>query len=767
MKLTAEVDVEIAQNILLSPQKYLEILHDGLIQAQKTIYENEKDTRMNLKSKLFARLYNLPHSQLITIPTIGLKNRFIRYDGTIIKASVARMLESSQEYKCKKCGTEFNVELDCGQQSLFMKPTKCPNKDGCNSDKFQYIASEENFKMQIKDYQEIKIQEKLDNLSSGSMPKSCLVVLQDDLVDSCKPGDNVTVTGIIVDRWSPLRNDMRPEIDLIIEANNVIVHNVSDNSINITPSKELFFRNFWSDHKYSPFTARNVILSSLCPQLYGMYIVKLSVALMLAGGVSRQDSSGTRVRGESHLLLVGDPGTGKSQFLKYAKKIIPRSVLTTGIGSTSAGLTACASRDGGLWHLEAGALVLADGGICCVDEFNCMKEHDRSSMLEAMEQQSISVAKAGIVCKLKTQCSVLAACNPKGTYDSDQPLTVNIAISSPLLSRFDLVLLLMDSSNEEWDRLASTFLLKGKDLLAKEKVSESWSFEDLRLYINYIRNLTPSLTHEANVVIQKYYSIQRQSTERNSARTTVRMLESVIRLSQAHAKLMFREEVLVMDAVVAITLMECSLNKTASFGNVNILHTSFPENAEIEYKNQVDLILTKLGLMTSLKQEFDYIEANMDPFRIDHQVEENYNNFDLFTQMVGGDLPIRKKSNILKPIDENATKKHNLEAINEDEDEEENQKSQMNEIKNNKTTSIEDSSNLNKFAFKAPLKYSENKPTQAIKSLTSTQSSSQKISTQSSSQKISLQNSSQKSASQKKKIANLTNFDTNDLNFDF
>jgi DNA helicase MCM9 len=179
----------------------------------------------------------------------------------------------------------------------------------------------------------------------------------------------------------------------------------------------------------------------------------------------------------------------------------------------------------------------------------------------------------------------LAACNPKGTYDSSQPLTVNIAISSPLLSRFDIVLLLMDSANEDWDRLASTFLLEGKDLLVKEKI-KPWKFEQLRLYINYVKKFQPELTQEANLVIQRYYQLQRQADDRNAARTTVRMLESIIRLSQAHAKLMFRNEVLVMDAVVAITLMECSLNKSASFGNVNILHTSFPDNAEIEYLNQ-------------------------------------------------------------------------------------------------------------------------------------------------------------------------------------
>ncbi|KAJ9707451.1 hypothetical protein PVL29_002468 [Vitis rotundifolia] len=331
------------------------------------------------------------------------------------------------------------------------------------------------------------------------------------------------------------------------------------------------FKQFWSDFKDTPLKGRNAILRGICPQVFGLFTVKLAVALTLIGGVQHVDASGTKVRGESHLLLVGDPGTGKSQFLKFAAKLSNRSVITTGLGSTSAGLTVTAVKDGGEWMLEAGALVLADGGLCCIDEFD------------------------------STRTIVFGATNPKGHYDPGQSLSVNTTLSGPLLSRFDIVLVLLDTKNPEWDAVVSSHILAEPEEPEKGKHDENlaniWPLPLLRRYINFVKGyFKPVLTKEAEKVISSYYQLQRRSATHNAARTTVRMLESLIRLAQAHARLMFRNEVTRLDAITAILCIESSMTTSAIVDSVgNALHSNFTENPDQEYAKQERLILEKLS----------------------------------------------------------------------------------------------------------------------------------------------------------------------------
>ncbi|XP_055935195.1 DNA helicase MCM9-like isoform X2 [Argiope bruennichi] len=457
--------------------------------------------------------------------------------------------------------------------------------------------------MYCKDYCEVKIQQQFSTLTIGSVPRSMWVILEDDLVDTCHPGNDVNISGILIQRWKPLNRGNFIDIDLVLFAHNVEVKNKLIPGV-LSESLAHEFGRFWLDNQSDPLKGRDFILSCICPQVFGLYIVKLAVALILAGGVEKKDEN-SRIRGDSHLLLVGDPGTGKSQFLKFASKVCMRTVLTSGIGTTNAGLTVSAVKESGKWQLEAGALVLADGGLCCIDEFSCIKEQDKTCIHEAMEQQTISVAKAGLVCSLSTKCSILAATNPKGKYDANLSLSENTALASPLLSRFDVILVLLDTYDENWDKMVSSYILDDHNYLAKSN-QKSWSVSKMRSYFNMIRHINPKMTFPCEKVLQTYYRRQRSLEGRNFARTTPRLLQSLIRLAEGHARLMFRYEVLVIDAIMAIILMESSMSGSAVLDGLATLHTSFPDNPRAEYNEKAKTVLKLLNLEDLLPDSETY-----------------------------------------------------------------------------------------------------------------------------------------------------------------
>ncbi|KAH6789951.1 minichromosome maintenance 9 [Perilla frutescens var. frutescens] len=580
----------LAHLIFSQPKEYLPIFDESAVWAEKVIFEDfKKMENASVKAYIHVRI-NVSGSPLEcpeTFPSIGrvrVKHRgiLLTLKGTVIRSGAIKMTEGEKIFECRLCKHRFKVYPEVETRNSITQPTLCPSQD-CESTRFQIVEDTSI----CHDYQEIKIQESTQVLGVGAIPRSIPVILKDDLVDIVKAGDDVLVTGVLTAKWSSDAKDVRCDLEPVLIANYLRRMNELKSDIDIPEDTVAKFNQFWSDFKDNPLRGRNAILRRICPQIFGLFTVKLAVALTLIGGVQHVDNSGTKIRGESHLLLVGDPGTGKSQFLKFAAKLSNRSVITTGLGSTSAGLTVTAVKDGGEWMLEAGALVLADGGLCCIDEFDSMREHDRATIHEAMEQQTISVAKAGLVTTLSTRTIVFGATNPKGKYDPDQPLSVNTALSGPLLSRFDIVLVLLDTKNPQWDAVVSSHILSESEQQKEshdEGLSDIWSLTMLRKYIQFVKGyFRPVLTKEAEKVISSYYQLQRRSATQNAARTTVRMLESLIRLAQAHARLMFRNEVTRLDAITAILCIESSMTTSAIVDSVgNALHSNFMDHPDQE-----------------------------------------------------------------------------------------------------------------------------------------------------------------------------------------
>ncbi|KHN33538.1 DNA replication licensing factor MCM9 [Glycine soja] len=538
-----EDNPRIARLLFAQPKTYLPVFDDAALWAHKIVLREMPDDKKGVEKKFIHVRINISGSPLEcpeTFPSIGRvrvhhRGILLTLKGIVIRSGAIKMHEGERKYICQKCKNSFPVYPEVEARNSISLPSICPIQQSkpCGGTKFQY---EENT-IVCHDYQEIKIQESTQVLGVGAIPRSILVILKDDLVDVVKAGDDVIVTGLLTAKWSPELKDVRCDLDPVLIANNIRRINELKSEIDISDDMVKKFEQFWVHFKDSPLKGgRNAILRAICPQVFGLFTVKLA-------------------------------GTGKSQFLKFAAKLSNRSVITTGLGSTSAGLTVTAVKDGGEWMLEAGALVLADGGLCCIDEFDSMREHDRATIHEAMEQQTISVAKAGLVTTLSTRTTVFGATNPKG--------------------QFDIVLVLLDTKNPDWDAVVSSHILSEAELdrtTNDEDLVNSWPLPTLKRYIHYVKeHFRPVLTREAEIVISSYYQLQRKSATHNAARTTVRMLESLIRLAQAHARLMFRNEVTRLDAITAILCIESSMTTSAIVDCIgNALHSNFTDNPDQE-----------------------------------------------------------------------------------------------------------------------------------------------------------------------------------------
>ena len=538
-----------------TPAKFIETINSALVAVLRV---EDPDYVSSIDITLFkARITN--YSEHVPLRTIRSKHigKLIRVSGILMRASEVKPLLVQALFQCRICDEKIPQTQEEGR---YTEPARCPL---CDKKTPMRLLSQES---QFRDWQKVRIQESPEELPPGQMPRSLDIILEGDIVDISRPGDLVKVTGIL--ETTPdfsRRGGKLATFNIFIDANGVEVAEKEHEQIEISEEDEKKIKELSED----PYVHER-IFASIAPSIQGHNTIKESIALLLFGGVSKTLPDGTRLRGKSNILMIGDPGTGKSQILKFVADLAVRALYTSGKGSSAAGLTAAVMHDAdsGAMTLEAGALVLADQGIACIDEFDKMDPTDRTAIHEAMEQHTVSIAKAGIIATLNARTSILAAANPTlGRYESSLSVQDNIRLPFTILSRFDLVWIMVDTIEETKDRELAQFILnlhqmkKAKGAPATPAVPQDF----LKKYISYaIRYVRPQLTSEAAEVIERFYVDLRKSAEGGAAvPITARQLESLVRLSEARAKIALRPKVSKEDAQAAIRLMEDSLRMVA------------------------------------------------------------------------------------------------------------------------------------------------------------------------------------------------------------
>jgi len=520
-------------------------------------------------SKFTVRLRNLPESQKIRISDIRSThlNKLIRIEGIVRQKSDVRPHVTAAKFECPSCGNILKVlQLD----KKYKEPTRC----GCGrKGKFKEISKE------LVDGQGLVLEESPDDLD-GAQPKRLNIFLKDDLVSPISekrssPGARVRLHGWLTEVPITLRTGgQATKYDLILEANYIepLDEDIIDIKINEEELEEI--KNI---AKNNPLTA---LSKSIAPSIFGHDKVKEALVLQLAGGCRKVRPDGVITRGDLHALLIGDPGSGKSQLLKRISKVAPKARFTSGKGATAAGLTASVVKDEflGGWSLEAGTLVLANRGFAIIDEMDKMGKEDRSALHEALEQQQVSISKANIQATLRCETTVLAAANPKfGRFDPYDLVANQINLPPTLINRFDLIFPIKDLPNREKDELTASFILSlHKD--PKAAVADI-SSELLTKYFSYIRQkVNPKIRDEAIDEIKEYYISMRNSglSEEGGVKSipiTARQLEALVRLAEAAAKIRLGKTVTKTDAQKAIELVDYCLNqiaKDAETGKIDI-----------------------------------------------------------------------------------------------------------------------------------------------------------------------------------------------------
>lgn len=566
----AQIEPTVATWLADAPTPILAIYDQVATELTFTIFQEYP----RVHPEIFVRIAEFPIlDHLRDIRHVHL-NTLIKVSGVVTRRSGVFPHLRIVKLNCEKCRRVLTPPASTGtrpERSI----RSCPE---CESRGPFTVNSEHSI---FGNFQKLTLQERPGSVPAGRLPRYKEVILLNDLIDCARPGEEVDITGIYrhnIDASINIQNGF-PVFSTIIEANHIRKVEDAHAESELTDDDIAEIRKL-SRH---PRIAERVF-ASIAPSIYGHANIKRALALALFGGQAKEVGEKHRIRGDINVLLLGDPGTAKSQFLKYVEKTANRAVYTTGKGASAVGLTAVVHRDPITreWTLEGGALVLADRGVCLIDEFDKMNDTDRTSIHEAMEQQSISISKAGIVTSLQARCSIFAAANPvKGRYDPSLSFFDNVDLTEPILSRFDVLCVVRDTVDASKDETLAKFvvdshirshpqLLDDEDNAENEEnksapVMAEYGAESvelvpqsmLRKYLRYAkRTMVPKLSNlDKEKISALYIDLRRESMSSGGMPIALRHLESIVRLAESNARLHLREYVREDDINTAIAVM--------------------------------------------------------------------------------------------------------------------------------------------------------------------------------------------------------------------